>query len=139
MIPPLEAVADAITHYEGWGPHSRSYRNRNPGNLRDSRLKVGEDADGYAIFPSLQFGYTALLEELGSKFSGHNVHGVTPDSTLSDLFKVYAPAGDRNRPLQYAAFVAGWLSQALTRPIGIDTKLGDIWPDARTLAAKAGS
>ncbi len=126
----LEAVADAIMHYEGWYAASRSNRNRNPGNLRDSHFKTGEDPQGYAIFPNLPIGYNALLADLEAKFMGRTVSGLTPDSTLFDLFKVYAPASDDNVPEAYADFVAGWVSKALNRTITPQTKLRDIWQPA---------
>jgi hypothetical protein len=117
----LEAVADAIMKFEGWEPGSRSYENRNPGNLRLAGSK------GYTIFPDLPTGYAALLRELQSKFSGNNSHGIGPTSTLLQLFNVYAPQADSNNPSQYAIFVQQWVSKALGKPITLDSPLSDIW------------
>lgn len=126
----IEAVADAIMHYEGWFAGSRSNRNRNPGNLRDSRLKSGEDPQGYAVFSTLAMGYTALVTDLESKFQGHTSTGLTPDSSLLDLMEVYAPSADRNNPSRYAESVADWISSALNRTYTVDSRLRDIWtPD----------
>jgi hypothetical protein len=121
----LEAVADAIMQFEGWKLGSRSYVNRNPGNLR----LVGRTADdrGYTIFPDLPTGYSALLRELQSKFSGQNSHGIGPASTVLELFNIYAPPSDNNPTNAYAAFVADWISKALGRPITIASPLSDIW------------
>ena len=121
----LEAVADAIMKFEGWEPGSRSYENRNPGNLR----LVGRTADdkGYTIFPDLPTGYAALLRELQSKFSGNNSHGIGPSSTLLGLFNIYAPPADDNPTNAYAAFVADWVGRALGKSVSVASPLSDIW------------
>jgi len=111
--------------FEGWALGSRSYINRNPGNLR----LPGREADdrGYTIFPDLPTGYAALLRELQSKFSGNNAHGIGPSSTVLDLFNVYAPPSDNNPTNAYAQFVARWASDALGKPLTVDSKLSEIW------------
>jgi hypothetical protein len=125
VISGLEAVADAIMSFEGWKIGSRSYENRNPGNLR----LQGRTADdtGYTIFPDLPTGYAALLRELQSKFSGANSHGIGPSSTLLSLFNVYAPPSDNNPTNAYAQFVANWCVAALGKPITIESELCNIW------------
>jgi hypothetical protein len=124
VINPLEAVADAIMSFEGWKPGSRSYRNRNPGNL-----ERGQEVDvkNYDVFDTFVEGYQALLNELHAKFTGHNTHGIGPDSTLLDLFNVYAPPSDSNPTNIYCKYVAAWCSLALGRSISPETKLGDLW------------
>jgi hypothetical protein len=125
MVNGLEAVADAIMQFEGWKLGSRSYVNRNPGNLR----LQGRTADdrGYTIFPDLPTGYAALLRELQSKFTGQNSHGIGPSSTLLSLFNVYAPPSDNNPTNAYAAFVANWVGTALNKPITVESELCNIW------------
>lgn len=126
----LECVADAIMHYEGWALGSCSYRNRNPGNLRAAEHSLGDDANGYAIFPSLIDGYSALLEDLAAKFTGKTRSGLGPASTLAELFAIYAPSADHNAPEKYAAFVAHWLTVGLQRVVLTSTALHEIWsPD----------
>lgn len=129
MVSGLEATADAIMHFEGWIIGSRSYENRNPGNLR----LTGRTADdkGYTIFPDLPTGYAALLRELQSKFSGANVHGIGPASTLLALFNVYAPPSDDNPTNAYAEFVAQWVAKVLGKPITVNSPLSDIWVSAQ--------
>lgn len=130
MVPPLEAIADAIMIFEGWtayneqGQPSVSYRNRNPGNLE-------EDGD-YRVFGTFIEGYQALLGDLHAKFTGDNSHGLGPNSTLFELFMVYAPSSDHNPTLQYCNFVAHRASIALSRPITSGTKLGDIYRETGT-------
>lgn len=112
---PLEALADSIMQFEGWRKVSRSWRNRNPGNLRPFNQQQIQDGEGYRIFPSLAEGWRALLDDLGAKFAGS--HGLTETSTLRDLLNVYAPAGDANNPTAYTQFVCEWTSGALDRNI----------------------
>ena len=119
----IEALADAIMQYEGWHLDSRSWRNRNPGNLRPYALPQPKDADGYRVFNSFAEGWTALLFDLEAKFNGS--HGLTPQSTIFDLMSVYAPAGDSNAPKRYAGFVCTWTSHALARVINPTTTLKD--------------
>jgi hypothetical protein len=133
MVNGLESVADAIQVFEGWEPGTRSYENRNPGNLR----LTGRTADerGYTIFPDLPTGYAALLRELQSKFSGNNSHGIGPSSTLLALFDIYAPPSDNNPTNAYAAFVADWVKRALGKPVTVTSPLSDIWCAPSTLDA----
>jgi hypothetical protein len=112
----LEAICDGIMRQEGWYPGSRSNRNRNPGNLRGSPCTATRDADDYDVFEALPQGYSALMFDVRSKATGHTEHGLTPNSTLDDLFDVYAPRSDKNNPNAYAVAVAQWCTQALERP-----------------------
>lgn len=126
MVTPLEAFADAIMTYEGWRPGSRSYRNRNPGNLRSSPLATSTDGAGYAIFPSLSVGYMALCQDISDKAEGKTATGLGPSSNLLDFFNVYAPSGDANTPIQYAYFVAARLKTVLGGVVGIYDTLGGL-------------
>jgi hypothetical protein len=122
---PLEVIADAIMSFEGWKPGSRSYRNRNPGNLEGGE-KV--DAKNYDVFPTFIEGYQALLNELEAKFSGNNKHGIGPTSTMSALMNIYAPPSDNNPTTAYCIFICNWATLTLGRNIVSSTTLGDIWP-----------
>jgi hypothetical protein len=132
MVTGLEAMADAISAHEGWSLGSRSYRNRNPGNLRESEKFHTTDPQGYCVFPGFVAGYLALLWELTRKITGQNKHGIGPTSTLEELFDVYAPRADRHQPNPYARFVAHWCTVALGRVITAQDLLGDICPDIST-------
>ena len=127
----LEALADGIQRYEGFDPATRSFQNRNPGNLRlgvhAGLTSYPVDDKGYTIFPDLCTGYSALLRELRSKFTGQNEHNIGPASTLLSLMNVYAPAADKNQPNEYAEFLAKWLTIALKKPIPVESELVNIW------------
>lgn len=110
-VPLLEAIADAITAREGWFPDTRSYRNRNPGNLRDSVWPHETDTGGYCIFKSFVSGYCALMDDLTAKVTGKTKTGLSVDSSLLKFFEVYAPAQDNNSPTVYASFVVMRLMQ----------------------------
>lgn len=129
----LECVADAIMRYEGFDPLTRSYVNRNPGNLR---LAIHADAGiasypvdekGFTIFPDLATGYNALLRDLRAKFTGQNSHGLGPASTLLGMMQIYSPSADANNPLEYAQFIAKWCSIALGKPLTEQSELVNIW------------
>jgi hypothetical protein len=131
----IEALADCIMRFEGWNaPNSiiypkgsTSWRNRNPGNLRDSIFKIGEDDKGYAIFPSFSSGWSSLTHDISLKLNCLSIHKLTAQSTLHDLFSIYAPAIDNNDPQHYSKIIAGWLNIIYnTNLITPDTKLGDL-------------
>ena len=116
----LEAVADAIMKFEGWQPGTRSYRNRNPGNLEDG-------LGNYKVFPSLVEGYSALLTDLSDKFLGHTRTGLGPDSTILQLMMKYAPPADNNPTQAYTDFICNWCTKALGKTIVTTTPLKEIW------------
>jgi hypothetical protein len=126
----IDAIATAIMWREGlpgFRPPARSFRNCNPGNLRSPDWPT-KDPDGFDIYGDVIAGYESLTGDLEDKFqAGKNAHGLGPQSTLLDLFNVYAPGEDGNDPNSYCVFVAGWLNQALGKPIAVTTLLGDIW------------
>jgi hypothetical protein len=126
MVNGSEALADAIMHFEGWKPGSRSYVNRNPGNLRRPKPTVDTDDKGFRKFESLVNGYIALVGDIRQKISGHNDHGLGPASTILEYFQVYAPSQDGNDTAKYAEFVAGWLTEALGKHFSSASKLGEI-------------
>lgn len=108
-VPVLEAIADAIMRFEGWEPSSLSYRNRNPGNLRESSITEVHDDKGYLVFEDFESGYHALLLDLYDKVTGLDRYKLNAHSSLLEFFQVYAPSADHNHPQVYASFVADWL------------------------------
>jgi hypothetical protein len=130
-----EALADCIMRFEGWqAPNtitypkgSISWRNRNPGNLRDSIFKTGIDDNGYAIFLSLASGWSALTHDIDLKLGGQSSSNLTPQSTLHDFFNIYAPSLDNNDPQHYSRIVASWLNCIYnTNLITPNTKLEEL-------------
>lgn len=124
----IEALADGIMQFEGWHRDSRSWRNRNPGNLRPLHTTDQQDGDNYRVFNSLAEGFVALTTDLKAKFEGS--HGLTAQAlgrepTLLDLLNVYAPAGDANNPTAYTQFVCGWVAHATGRPVQPTTTFTD--------------
>lgn len=125
---PVEALADSIMSFEGWVPKgqsnalpngSRSWRNRNPGNLRPYSASQARDAENYRTFTSLVDGFQALVADLSYK-----VHISFPNnSTLLDVISKYAPTGDANNPTQYTIFVCHRLTLILMRPINVNTTI----------------
>lgn len=73
---------------------TRGMRNNNPGNIRygafaRSRGAIGQDAQGFAIFPSIEDGEAATKSLLGSYFSrGHD--------TIRKVISRYAPSSENN-------------------------------------------
>lgn len=105
----LEKLADAIRKHEGWYPYSRSWRNNNPGNLRWSKFQTGQK-DNFAYFDSFASGWLALWWDLYCKSTGRTRTKLTGESSLIELFAVWAPRSDRNNPLAYANQIAKQLN-----------------------------
>lgn len=91
---------DAATGYEG----SASYRRHNPLNLRASRMAIGAES-GFCVFRSDMDGFAAAKWDIMSKAQGQTSTGLTGESTLADLIKVWAPASDDNDPVGYLQHV----------------------------------
>jgi len=129
----IEAIHDAIMTMEGWHLGSRSQINRNPGNLRGSRTIPHQmDQGGYAVFPSIVAGSHALLDLITDYGNGLIKTGISWDSTLDDIFKVYAPQADHNQPSTYALFVAGFVSHCQGKPYTHLSTLREVCADFLT-------
>lgn len=109
----LLALAQAISIYEGWhydnpntpatNEESVAFRLNNPGNLRLSPFAIGKK-NGFAYFVNEQIGMFALIWDLFQKCNGNTSSGLTPQSTLSDLIRVWAPPSENNTN-QYLEFI----------------------------------
>lgn len=128
---PVEALADAIMCFEGWHPKgesqslpngSRSWRNRNPGNLRPFSSSQARDSENYRIFASLVDGFSALLADLNHKLQ----IDFSQKDTLLDVISKYAPAGDANNPTTYTIFVCHRLTLNIGRVINPTTTIGEL-------------
>jgi hypothetical protein len=124
----LLKLANAMAEFEGWnypglpGPQkengSPSWRNHNPGNLRSSPFAIGTK-DNFAVFINDDVGFQALVWDLWKKCRGETSTGLTPNSTIYDLIKVYAPPKE-NDVLKYALLIEKRTDLKMT------TKLGDL-------------
>lgn len=122
----IAAIADAISHQEGFYiDGSLAQRNANPGNIRQWRDRTGTpypQHKGYIDFvqwagdhfptathedlsrEALDEGWRILRLLVSQYIDGHYTGGKSP--TLTQMFAVYAPSADGNRPKAYAEFVA---------------------------------
>ncbi len=89
-------------------------RNNNPGDLKNPQ--TGE----FQQFSNPLDGKAALYNDLTAKMTGTSTTGIGPSSSLVDFAKVYAPASDKNDPIQYAANLANQLN------ISPDTQIGTL-------------
>lgn len=115
----LERLTLAMAEVEGWTPSdaaptlsgSRSYRNHNPLNLRASPFAEGSNG-GFAVFNTDMDGFAAARWDIRQKARGNTSSGLTGESTLRDLIKVWAPSEDGNDPasyLQHVCHMTGFL------------------------------
>ena len=126
----VDAMFDAMQREEGLAPRDIARQNRNPLNLRGSAVSHTMDARGYCVFADIVDGTEAGIREIMAKVTGHNAHSITPDSTLDELFDVYAPRGDgANNPNAYAVAVAAGVFAATGRHVDHTSKLRDVCPE----------
>jgi restriction endonuclease S subunit len=98
-------LAKAIQIYEGWLPPSKnypagsvSYRNNNPGNIKN---RWGT----FLKFKTYEEGFDYLVDYLKRAATGKH-KAYSPEFSLLKFFRVYAPSSDGNRPYRYAKFAA---------------------------------
>lgn len=86
-------------------------RNQNPGNLKNS--------DGtFQSFTDPIEGKAALYNDITAKMTGKSKTGINGNSSVLDFAKTYAPASDKNDPVQYAADIANKMGISPDTPIG---------------------
>lgn len=93
-------LANAIGKMEGANvPGSVAARNNNPGNLRyvGQTGAIGQDAQGFAVFPDLSTGQAALNAQINLDSS----RGLT----LGQFIAKYAPPSENNTS-NYLSFVS---------------------------------
>ena len=95
-----DSLAQSIATMEGFfnSTPNPSQTNNNPGNLRAGVSQVGTDANGLAIFASVQDGWTALYHQIALDAS----RGLN----LSQFIAKYAPPSENNTS-NYLSFVTG--------------------------------
>lgn len=87
----LEKWALGVQTAEGYALGTRSYRNRNPGNLKFTNQlgTVGKDADGFAVFATYEQGFFALMRQLEAAATGQSKE-YSPDMSLRAFTMKYA-------------------------------------------------
>ena len=118
-IKPLGKIhlgAEAIKEFEGWFPPSIkvplgsvSYRNKNPGNLKNLSGK-------FIVYPTYEAGWNALIDYLTRACTGRHM-AYKPEMSIRQFFSVYAPANDNNYPEKYAQFFASKIGVPVDTPI----------------------
>lgn len=107
----IDDLAAAVQQHEGWYPGSRSFRNNNPGNLRNGGKT---DSGKFTIYPSYVTGFAALKYDLTVKCTNKSKpmashfkkKGIRYEQApFLCLFEVYAPSSDNNSPTSYCADV----------------------------------
>lgn len=109
----LQNLSLAMAEFEGWAPDksaaaksggpSVSYRNHNPLNMRKSIFALGV-RDGFAFFFNDATGFFAAQYDIMQKAQGNTSTGLTGESTLRNLIRVWS-AGDPDSVENYTAFV----------------------------------
>ena len=115
-----------MAEFEGWnypglpGPQtltgSPSWRNHNPGNLRASPFAIGTK-DNFAVFINDEVGFQALVWDIWKKCRGETSTGLTSNSTIYDLIKIYS-AEPESVVLNYALFVEKRTDFKMTDKLG---------------------
>jgi hypothetical protein len=97
-------------------------RNNNPGNLRPLHPKNDKD---YRRFPTPEEGFIALVDDLLTKQTRKRgkVHA---NSTLQEVMNVFAPKADKNKPEEYAKFLASKLPGVTTKTPLKDIPIGPL-------------
>ncbi len=93
--------------------------NNNPGNLRFAGQPGAVNYKGFARFKSPEAGWDALKNQIMVAITGQSAN-YSPNMTLLDFVKKYAPEHDNNRPDIYAKRV----SERIGLPL--DTRLSEI-------------
>ena len=124
----VETIAVSMARFETgyWAAHpsggfalepalwkGRARRNNSPGNLRfnNQAQATGFDDANYAIFPTAQAGWEAMLYDIRQKLIGRTRTTLGPHSTLAEFITVWAPPEDSNPTDTYIAFVAKEIEQ----------------------------
>lgn len=112
-------MAEAMGRFEGlYKKGSRAQRNHNPVNIRKWG-NLPQDKDGYTIFPDVVAGWAAADAQIARNiernltlytfFAGERDER---GEIIDGGYPGFAPAADKNKPSEYAAFVASFVKKA---------------------------
>lgn len=104
----LNVMCLTIQKHEGYFEGSRSFRNKNPFNLRNvgQVLAIGSDPLGFCIFRTYEDGFNTGKNMILNAAKGLS-KVYKPSDSLYQFFAKYAPSSDNNDPKRYAEVVAG--------------------------------
>jgi len=133
----IQLWAQAIATFEGFtsGGASRPSRNHNPGDLKYAGQTgaIGQDAQGFAIFPDDATGFQALYNQLAkyvAQFPGYSIVQITAHYLGMGSTPTVNQEGNA---FTYANFVASALG------VTTDTTLGDLATAAIAVASDVGN
>lgn len=73
-----------------WTTTNRPDRNNNPWNVKIWDIWYWVDNQNHTIFPNASSWYQAMINDLTAKLNWKSKWGLTTNSTLAQLWKVYA-------------------------------------------------
>jgi len=101
----LTVLVFAMATFEGT-PGDRNWRNKNPCNLKweGQRHTLGKDAEGFAVFDTLEHGFEAAEKQILLDIRRN------PHLTIRELIDLWAPPSDGNpNNEKYAALASAAL------------------------------
>ena len=103
----IDIWCEATQEHEGWFPGSRSWRNKNPGNIKNigQAKAIGKDDKGFCVFATYADGYMEL-RNMFVRACTTGSSNYKPTMTLYEFYQKYAPDSDGNNSKQYAEVVA---------------------------------
>ena len=73
-----------------WTTSNRPDRNNNPWNVKIWDIWYWVDNQNHTIFPNASSWYQAMINDLTAKLTWKSKWGLTTNSTLAQLWKIYA-------------------------------------------------
>ena len=113
----VNQLASAIATQEGYGAANSACTSiNNPGCLRAGPGQTGTSAQGFAVFPDADTGWSALDSQIQSNINlGVNLQQFFAGEP--GVYPGYAPSADSNNPSAYANNVASAVGISTTTPL----------------------
>jgi len=111
----ISDLAKGIMANEGYtnGTSTVAINNNNPGNLKYAgQVGATQDARGFAVFPSIEAGTQALMNDLNAKVNSGKYQ------TINDLMSVYSPDSDNPASSTYGSGSNLDVASALASGVG---------------------
>ena len=84
----ITLFAKAVQEFEGWYEGSKSWRNNNPGNIKDVK-------GNFKVFKTYEEGFNYLKDYITRACTGRH-KAYSPTFTIKDFIKVYAPPSENS-------------------------------------------